>query len=199
MGWEEEAFWFLPFLEVMLKTCWKAASYLQLPQVTSPTSLSCRSRWYWKELSVPHPAFWTFHPSPLFYKRGRLVWELPKTIVCTMSLVWQRNCDRRYSVQNYLAVSCCSVAVREWTFLREEKKIGIPSSSFEHYRLRTPKTSVNTNIYPYNFKSWLQAWFNLQDFLKSGIGSRLSLGLAAGQVDVFSGYRCMQGCSKAAT
>lgn len=140
-----------------------------------------------------------FPSQPLFYKRGRLVWELPKTIVCTMSLVWQRNCDRRYSVQNYLAVSCCSVAVREWTFLREEKKIGIPSSSFEHYRLRTPKTSVNTNIYPYNFKSWLQAWFNLQDFLKSGIGSRLSLGLAAGQVDVFSGYRCMQGCSKAAT
>lgn len=37
---------------------------------------------------------------------------------------------------------------------------------------------------------------NLQDFLKSGTGSRLSLGLVLGRVDVFSGYRCLQGCIK---
>lgn len=36
---------------------------------------------------------------------------------------------------------------------------------------------------------------SLQDFLKSGTCSRLSLGLAPTQVDVFSGYSCLQGCS----
>lgn len=36
---------------------------------------------------------------------------------------------------------------------------------------------------------------SLQDFPRSGTCSRLSLGLALAQVDVFSGYRCLQSCS----
>lgn len=139
--WEEEAFWFLPFLDVMLKTCVKASCILP---ATSPHHFPLgllaplQEQVILQQLSVPHPAFWTFHPSPFsFYKRGRLVWELPKIFLCTMSFVWQRNCDGRCSAQNGLAILCCSVAVREWTFLREEKKVGASSSSFEHPRLRT--------------------------------------------------------------